>query len=97
MGRRGLWGEGRVQSLPVPGLVGEGLLGGGAQAHSVRRESCNSDSSPEPAAACSEGADVREHVPTLVGEGEYGEGLWGEARVRSLAVPGVWGGGVWGG
>ena len=40
---------------------------------------------------------MREHVPTLVGEGEYGEGLWGEARVRSLAVPGLWGGGELGG
>jgi hypothetical protein len=28
---------------------------GGWQAHSVRRESCNADSSPEPSAACSEG------------------------------------------
>jgi hypothetical protein len=29
--------------------------GEGWQAHSVRGESCNSDSSPEPSAACSEG------------------------------------------
>ena len=41
----GLWGEVRVRSLSCPGLYGEGW-----QAHFVRRESCDSPSSPEPAA-----------------------------------------------
>jgi hypothetical protein len=37
---------------PEPAAAGlEGLVGRGGYAHSVRRESCNSDSSPEPAAA----------------------------------------------
>jgi hypothetical protein len=33
------------------GVLGEGRVGRGWQAHSVRRESCDSPSSPEPAAA----------------------------------------------
>jgi hypothetical protein len=45
---KGLWGDARVRSLACPGLCGEGW-----QAHSVRRESCDSPSSPEPSAACS--------------------------------------------
>jgi hypothetical protein len=45
----------RQQASAVQG-PSAGLLRRGSQTHSVRRESCNSDSSPEPAAACSEGA-----------------------------------------
>jgi hypothetical protein len=54
--RRGRFGRARVRSLACPGLFGGGLWGETCwQAHSVRGESCNSDSSPEPSAACSEG------------------------------------------
>ena len=35
-------------------VLGGGLFGEGLSAHSVRGESCNSDSSPEPAADCLE-------------------------------------------
>ena len=46
---------GRVRRTPIWGSALQGgLFGGGGQAHSVRRESCNSDSSPEPLAAGSE-------------------------------------------
>jgi hypothetical protein len=67
---------GRVGRVPsrrsgFPGRVGRGLVG------ALRaRESCNSDSSPEPSAACSEG---------LVGRGRAGARpypLWVELLVR---------------
>ena len=37
------------------GLLGEGLVGMAGRRTPCARESCNSDSSPEPLAACSEG------------------------------------------
>ena len=50
----GPWCDGRGAGMyPYCG----GLFGRGWQAHSVRGESCNTDSSPEPSAACSEGGN----------------------------------------
>jgi hypothetical protein len=70
-------GEGAKGWKEVAGWE-RGLWGGGWQAHSVRRESCNSDSSPEPAAACSErGNPVR-------GWGDFG--WWPGVSLR--ATPG---------
>ena len=69
MGRGGGRGGSREGSS-VRGACSEG----GWQAHSVRRESCNTDSSPEPSAACSEGGVFR------VG-GVWGEGAF-DLRVR---------------
>ena len=40
MGRRGLWGEGRVQSLAVPGLVG-GLAGALRALRDKRRDAAS--------------------------------------------------------
>ena len=51
--------EGLVAGRP---FAGRACRGEGWQAHSVRRESCNSDSSPEPAASffggCGSGEDL---------------------------------------
>ena len=63
-----------------------GLFGKGLWAHSVRRESCNSDSSPEPSAAGWEGlvGRTRSWGSAILG-GLFGGGLWAHsAREREL-------------
>jgi hypothetical protein len=85
-GAKGLWGEGRVRSLACPGLYGEGW-----QAHSVRRESCDSPSSPEPAAGLfgglvGRGASSEPRVPGLVRRGLAGAL---RARERAAILPAV--------
>jgi hypothetical protein len=59
------------------------------QAHSVRGESCNADSSPEPSAACSEVGGC----PGLWGEGlsgAAGGSRYAQVSCRSSLWDGVW-------
>jgi hypothetical protein len=58
---------------------------GGGQAHSVRRESCNADSSPEPAASLSGGGEFG-------GEGREELGLERVSLLGKKGPPGPFGG-----
>jgi hypothetical protein len=74
-GESGLIGERRAGAQRSQGACSEGA----GRRTSCARESCNSDSSPEPSAACSEGAGGE--------RGEYG-GLLGRVRVGALRARG---------
>ena len=69
------------------------LVRWGWQAHSVRRESCNSDSSPEPSAACTErGLCERQGWVGGVLGGMAGGGRWAceDNAVGDATLIGLW-------
>ena len=74
----------KLEAANEIGLLGEGLVTRAGRRTPCARESCNSDSSPEPAAACSEGDLYGErrvgarNSRGLVGRG----GFWGGGKVR---------------